>query len=495
MIPTFEELCSRSSVWEYFRQISEIPRESGNETGVRDYLKQFAAAHALPVNEDAVGNIIITCPATPGMEQVPPTALQGHMDMVCVKAPGSLHDFAKDPIRPKTILADDGEVWVAAEETTLGADNGIALAMMLALFTEAEISHGPLEGVCTISEETGLDGAFGLDIGLVRSRRLINLDSEEEGTFYIGCAGGSEVFGTLEAAWEPVPAESEVWSLRLSGFQGGHSGGEIHTERGNAIQWGARILRAIYTKVPLSLCAIAGGTKRNVIPSDLTVTFVTPKSAHDLVRTTAAYHQEAMKVELAAKDPGAVLTLDPAPAPVPQRVISPSQSRSVLDAVYMTPHGIQTMSSEIPGLVETSTNMAVLRLEEDRFIIITSQRSSIMSARDAMIDKNLATLSCCGAELAVVNEYPSWRPDPDSPFARLCAASYQHFTGMEPNVTAIHAGLECGVLNSKAPDMLSISFGPTITGAHSTEERVQVASLDRIYGFLRHLIGELSLPV
>ena len=492
MTPTFADLCSRSRLWDNFRQISEIPRESGNESGVRDYLKRFAAAHALPVSEDSVGNIIITCPATPGMEDVPSVALQGHMDMVCVKAPDSTHDFTKDPIRPRTILSYDGELWVTAEETTLGADNGIAIAMMLTLFTDPDIQHGPLEGICTISEETGLDGAFGLDIGLVQSRRLINLDSEEEGTFYIGCAGGSEVVGTLAADWVDVPADMEAWTVRLSGFLGGHSGGEIHTERGNAIQWGARTLRAIYSKTPLMLSRISGGTKRNVIPSDLIVTFITPRSSHDLVLKAIGYHQQAMHAELALKDPGAALTLEP--AALPARVIDPSQSAALLDAIHITPHGVQTMSSEIPGLVETSNNMAVVRLEEDTFTIITSQRSSIMSARDAMIDKNLATLSRCGADLAVVNEYPSWRPDPDSPFARLCAASYQRFTGKEPTVTAIHAGLECGVLNSKAPDMLSISFGPNITGAHSTEERIQVSSLERVYGFLEHLVKDLSHP-
>ena len=292
-----------AAVLRYFYELSQIPRESGNEQGVREYLLSFAQDHGLWHATDAVGNVVIRKPGTAGAEDAQSIAMQGHMDMVCVKDDDYGHDFAKDPIKLQ-VTGDS----LSAEGMTLGADNGIAVAMILAIFDDKTLTHGPLEGIFTVSEETGLDGAFGLDIANVNSRRLINLDSEEEGVFYIGCAGGGEVVGSLEAEWEGIPAGSEAWDITLSGFIGGHSGAEIHTGKGNAIKAGTRLLKLLCRQVPLRIASISSGTKRNVIPSTFYCTCILPKGSESLVREAVSTISDALKAELGTADPGTTVT-------------------------------------------------------------------------------------------------------------------------------------------------------------------------------------------
>ncbi len=469
------------AVLRYFYELSQIPRESGNEAGVSDYLVAFAQNHSLEYTIDAIGNVIIRKPAYAGYENVPSVAMQGHMDMVCVKDDDYTHDFLTDPIKLK-IAGDD----LTAVGTTLGADNGIALAMVLAVFEDDSLVHGPLEGIFTISEETGLDGAFGLDISKVESRRLINLDSEEEGVFYIGCAGGGEVVGTLEAQWGPVPEGFSAWDVTLSGFIGGHSGAEIHTGRGNAIKSGVRFLKNISRNIPMQIASIHSGTKRNVIPSTFYSTFITPEGSDELIQELAGKLQKAMDAELSTGDPDATISV--VKAQLPSQVVSEEQSNAVISALVVTPHGIDAMSKTIAGLVETSNNLAIVTLDEKEFSFTASQRSSVTSSRDEIEDRTATAFELCGATAKIENKYPAWTPNPDSAMAKLCADFYEKFTGKKPAITAIHAGLECGVINSKATDMDSISFGPDLSGVHSTDEKMSVSSAKRIYDYLQALL-------
>ena len=474
------------AVWEYFEELSQIPRESGNEKEFRKYLINFAEQKTLSWAEDSIGNVVIKKPASAGNETILPTILQSHMDMVCVKTAESQHNFTIDPIK----FVRKG-AWMYADNTTLGADNGIAIAMTLALFADSDAVHGPLEALFTISEETGLDGALNLDISLLDSRRLINIDSEEEGEFIIGCAGGSEIVGTLQADCQEVPKNSESWEVSVSGFLGGHSGSEIHTGRGNAIKYGVRFLRDLITVPGMSLMIseISGGTKRNVIPSTFSCTFTTSSGNSAVIKTAVKKLQDALTSELAKRDPGAAIKL--VKAENPQTAVSPEQSAAVINTIYITPHGPESWSADIEGLVETSNNLAAVVLNKGQFFFDTSQRSSIMSARDELAERNWAALETCGAKIEKINTYPSWTPDTSSPFAEICANSYQELTGEKPIVTAIHAGLECGIINSKAEGMDSISFGPNIRGAHSVEERLHIGSTERIYTFLKKLVADL----
>jgi len=474
------------AVWEYFEELSKIPRESGNEAAFRKYLINFAEQKNLIWSEDGIGNVVIKKPASVGNEKILPTILQSHMDMVCVKTAESQHDFTKDPIK----LVRKGD-WMYADNTTLGADNGIAIAMTLAIFADSEAVHGPLEALFTISEETGLDGALNLDVSLLDSRRLINIDSEEEGEFIIGCAGGSEIVGVLKADYQAVPPNSESWKVSLSGFLGGHSGSEIHTGRGNAIKFGARFLRDLVTVpgISLMISEISGGTKRNVIPSTFSCTFSTSIGQSIALESAVEKLRDALTSELVKRDSGAVIELEKVENP--QTAVSSEQSAAVVNSLFITPHGPESWSVNIEGLVETSNNLAVIALNKGQFLFDTSQRSSIMSARDEMAERTWAALETCGAKIEKINTYPSWTPDTSSPFAEICANSYQELTGAKPIVTAIHAGLECGVINSKAKGMDSISFGPDIRGAHSVEERLNIGSTERIYTFLKKLVADL----
>ncbi|MGM0431766.1 MAG: aminoacyl-histidine dipeptidase [Spirochaetota bacterium] len=473
------------SVLRYFQELSSIPRESGNEEGVRNYIKQFAQNYELFCLEDETGNIIIRKPASPGYEGAPSIAIQGHMDMVCVKEEGYEHDFATDPIKLK--VEDD---YLTAEGTSLGADNGIAIAMILALFSDPEAVHGPLEGVFTVSEETGLGGAFGLDINNLHSRKLLNLDSEEEGYFYIGCAGGGEVQATLQAMTQTVPAEDRTWTVTASGFLGGHSGAEIHTGRGNAIKSVMRYLKLISRLHPIRIVTLSGGTKRNVIPSQCTCTFTVDSSADAAVLNIAEEINTALGAELGDADPNAHLKVTNTQNA--SLAVASNQSRAVIDSLYVTPNGVEAMSKTIEGLVETSNNLAIVSLRDNMFSFTVSQRSSIMSARDEIEERTCTALELCGAETVRENKYPAWTPNPDSELAKLCAASYRAFTGKDPVISAIHGGLECGVINSKAPDMDSISFGPNLHDVHSPDEKLSISSAARVYDFLQVLLKDLA---
>lgn len=471
------------NLWRYFYQLSQIPRESGNEEGMRQWLVTFAKEHGIRHAVDSAGNVIMYKEPATGYEQIPSVALQGHMDMVCVKTADSTHDFTKDPIE----LVRDGE-FIRAKDTTLGGDNGIAIAMILDIFTDPSVKHGPLEAIFTISEETGLTGAFGLDASLIDSRRMLNLDSEEEGVVYIGCAGGIEVDATLKAELVEPPAHWETWTLRVDHMLGGHSGGEIHKQRGNAIKLAARTLHQINGLTPVMLALLQGGTKRNVIPSICDAVFFAPASAHGDIEKAAQAIQDAVSIEYGVADPNATITVACKGA-AEGKAMEINQSHRFIDALFIAPHGVDAMSMTIPGIVETSSNLAIVTYENGEYHVVSSHRSSILSARDDVAARMGAALATSGADVSFEGAYPSWTPNPDSAMAKFCAEAYGQLTEKKPVVTAIHAGLECGIINSKIPGMDSVSLGPDLFGVHSVDEKLSIPSTERTAAFVKQLLA------
>ncbi len=466
-------------LWKYFSELSDIPRESGNEEGVRQYLVQFAKEHGLESIVDTIGNVIIRKKAYPGYEDRASVAMQGHMDMVCVKESWSNHDFTKDPIE----LVVDGD-FLRANGTTLGGDNGIAIAIALEILADKDCKHGPLEGIFTISEETGLTGAFALEPENVQSRLLINLDSEEEGVIYIGCAGGIEVDVTLPVTWEQVPSAHSAFKLTANGMLGGHSGGEIHKQLANAIKVASRALSQIPT---LQIFEAEGGTKRNVIPSVCTFSFIVADHQIETLKALVSQTQQILKEEYAISDPGIALTLEQ--VETPEKAVDVATSKKFITALYAAPHGVDAMSLTIPGIVETSSNLAIMRLEKDAFTVISSHRSSVLSARDDIARRFASVFQLAGAKVKMEGAYPAWTPDPSSALTGFCAKAYEEYSGKKPVITAIHAGLECGIINSRIPGMDSVSFGPDMFGVHSVKERLSISSVQRISGFTRQLLS------
>jgi dipeptidase D len=467
------------NLWRYFSELSDIPRESGNEEGVRRFLLAFAKEHNLEALVDTIGNVIIRKQAYKGYENRPWVALQGHMDMVCVKEEGSNHDFTKDPIK----LVRDGD-FLKADGTTLGGDNGIAIALVMDILSDPSCKHGPIEAIFTVSEETGLTGAFNIEQKHVNSRLMINLDSEDEGVLYIGCAGGIEVRSSMPVTWTKVESASKAFILTANGMLGGHSGAEIHKQRANAIKVAARVL---HQGPDFQVCKAEGGTKRNVIPSVCTVTFVINTKDEPLLRSLVEKVQAELAGEYEISDPGLALSL--VETDLPLQAVDKQVSRRFFTAVYAAPHGVDAMSMSIPGIVETSTNLAIMRLEEECFKVISSHRSSVLSARDDIAHRFASVFKLSGAQVGFEGAYPSWKPNPHSALTGFCAKAYEEYTGRKPEITAIHAGLECGIINSKIEGMDSVSFGPNMYDVHSVKERLSISSVERISGFTRHLLS------
>ncbi len=478
MQPLFEGLKDQN-LWNYFYDLSQIPRESGNEEGVRQFLLAFAKEHELEAIVDTIGNVILRKRAYPGYESRPSVALQGHMDMVCVKTEESDHDFATDPIQ----LVREGDT-LRAKDTTLGGDNGIAVAMAMDILADPKAKHGPLEAIFTVSEETGLTGAFNIEKELIQSRLLINLDSEEEGVLYIGCAGGLEVSATLTSDMQAIPSDYAAFTLTATGLLGGHSGGEIHKQRANAIKAVARALTAVETKM---LFAARGGSKRNVIPSLCTMSFAAPKADTQAIEDAVLTCARELKEEYSISDPG--ITLELVKTELPHQAASAKQSEAFIRSLYIAPHGVDAMSMTIKGVVETSSNLAILEFSEGVFSVTSSHRSSILSSRDDIAHRMGEAMKSGGATVEYVGAYPSWKPNPDSSLTKFCAKAYEEYSGKKPRITAIHAGLECGIINSKVPGMDSVSFGPDMYDVHSVKERLSLSSVERIMGFLRHLLS------
>ena len=464
-------------MWEIFEEISRVPRESGNEEGIRNFLLSWAAENGFKADRDEIGNVFIYADATPGYENVAPLALQGHMDMVCVKKEGSEHDFTKDPIE----IEYDGK-FVKAKDTTLGADNGIAIAMTLALISDPTSQHGPIEGIFTISEETGLTGAFNIDPEKVKAKRMINLDSEEEGIIYIGCAGGVDLDSRITFKREKNTFK-KGYKIEVSGLLGGHSGGEIDKERGNAIKILARALKSI---PKFSLAEISGGTKRNVIPS---YAYAVISANCDIEKNIKEVEKE-VRNELKKADPKVRITATEVENP--ESVIAHAAKKKIIDALFTAPHGVKTMSTTIKGIVETSNNLAIVKTEENSLTVVNSIRSNIASSKETHLSVLKTLYSAFGFTNKESDGYPEWEPNPSSPFLKEVDKLYKSIIGKKAKVTAIHAGLECGIINKRIEGMDSLSIGPDLFDVHSVNEHIVAASAERVYEFLKEMVKALK---
>ena len=471
-----------NSVLEIFKEITRIPRESGHEAPVTAYLQDWAAARNLECKTDETGNVMIAKPASPGKENVPTIVLQAHQDMVCEKLPGSTHDFLNDPIE---YVIEDG--WMIAKETTLGADDGIGIAACLAIL-ESDLCTGRIECVFTISEETGMDGAFAMEKGFFTGKTLINLDSEDEGQIFIGCAGGLNTIATFRYGTEPVKDGYQTLRLSVGGAMGGHSGDDINRGRCNTIQQMVRFLCS-EQKLGMQLVSLEGGNKSNAIARDCTAVVAVPDAAATAARFAAL--GEAVKVEFHVTDPGVCFTS--AAAEAAGEAVEAKVATRLVTALFTCPHGMQSMSQDIAGLVETSTNLASVKMTEPGvFKVVTSQRSSTASEKKMIGDKVAAHLEAAGAEVEHINEYPGWKPDVDSHVLKVCVESYKKLFGTDPLVLAIHAGLECGLFQEKFGGLDMISFGPTLRGVHAPGERLELASMDKFVLLLEDIVTNFS---
>jgi dipeptidase D len=474
-------------VWEHFTAISMIPRCSGNEEGIRRYIIEQAKTRGLEWKTDSTGNVVIRVPATRGYEDRQPVVLQGHMDMVCEKNADTTHNFATDPLK----LRRDGDT-LYAEGTTLGADNGIAVAMGLAVLDDDDIEHGPLELLLTVDEESGLTGAMGLDPSLLSGRTLINLDSEEEGVFYIGCAGGAITSASVPVRKEKAASGIAAFTLRVTGLKGGHSGANIHEGRGNSIKIAARMLWDVHAHsegADLRIAELAGGGLHNAIPREAFFTFTVAAGAADDARSRIESMAGNIKSELADVDPGLQISLEEASAP--QELLTAESSANVLRTLFILPHGVDEMSRAVEGLVATSTNVANAKIEGNTLHLLTSQRSERNSTRDYMLERVTAILKAAGGEVKYETIYPAWTPDPDNPLAPRFSDIYEKKTGKKAVVTAIHAGLESGVIGDKFEGMNMISLGPDLQEVHTPKEHISISSVERIWDLLREVLREL----
>lgn len=456
-----------------FKEITRIPRESGHEEKIVEYLVNFAKEHGLEYKTDDVNNVVITRRASKGYEDRSTIVLQGHTDMVCEKNAGVEHDFAKDSIR---YVIEDG--WMIAKDTTLGADCGIGVAAQLAALIDPA-PCGKIECLFTSSEETGMDGAFGLKPGFITGKTLINLDSEDEGELFIGCAGGLDTTAVFSYIQEPLPADAKCFSVRIFNGVGGHSGDDINKGRANAVQLLARFLNDCLSSsdFKLSLCCIDGGNKRNAIARESSATVALTGDEAAFKSYWDSFSAD-VKGEYSVTEPDLSFALESVPAPA--FAFDTDSAMRLVRGLYAAPHGVLSMSADIPGLVETSTNLASVKMLEDNKVRVgTSQRSSITSARRAAAAKVEASFLLAGAEVTHEGEYPGWKPTLDSEILRRSVASYKKLFGVEPAVKAIHAGLECGLFLEIYPDLDMISFGPTLRGVHAPGERLDLASLDK----------------
>ena len=469
-----------NDVLNIFREITKIPRESGHEEKMTAFLQDFAARHGLACKTDTTGNVLITKEASPGKEHVPTLVLQGHQDMVCEKNAGCPHDFAKDPI---PYVIEDG--WMIAKDTTLGADDGIGVAACLALL-ESDLPTGKLECLFTISEETGMDGAMALEPGFFTGKTLINLDSEDEGQLFVGCAGGVNTMVTFNYDREPVKPGSQIVRLHVFGAMGGHSGDDINKERCNAVQQMARFLFHEWGAYQLIL--FKGGGKHNAIAREAEAVVAIPAECQDAFLEHFSQFGKALSAEFAVSDPG--VTVEEKRFFTNEKAIDTDTAFRLISSLVAVHHGVLAMSQDIQGLVETSSNLASVRMiDPGRIEICTSQRSSVESAKHFMADKIEACFRLAGAQVRRSDPYPGWKPDMKSHILQVSVESYKRLFGVEPEVKAIHAGLECGMFLEKFPGLDMISFGPTLRGVHAPGEKLDLASNEK---FVKHLVDVVT---
>ena len=473
-------------VWRYFAEVSRIPRGSRNEAAVAGYVMDTAKRLGLEAKQDGSGNVLVKKPASPGREKAPSVALQGHLDMVCEKNADKVHDFMKDPIelvRKDNVLMANG--------TTLGADNGIGVATSLAIMEDRSLVHGPLEFLFTVDEETGLTGATNLEPDFVDSRILLNLDTEEEGALYIGCSGGVDTLGNWKVDYKDAPSGCVTAQVKVAGLRGGHSGLDIDKGRGNAIKILNRALMAL-DALGARIVSVSAGSKHNAIPREAGAVVLIPKKMIDEATSTVQQLATTLRAEVATVDPDLVVSLEKVEGKRKGKVIKKGVQRRLLLTLSALPHGVVKMSAEIPGLVETSTNVAVVNTTKKAISVVTSQRSSVASEIQEIAQTVASVLELGGAEVGNIHGYPGWKPNPDSAIVKLARVTYASMYGNEPHVKAVHAGLECGLLGEKYPAMDMVSIGPTLEAVHSPDEKMFVDTVEKFWNFLLALLRNVG---
>ncbi len=469
------------AVWERFYEITQIPRPSKHEEKIREYLIDFAKQNNIECIVDKIGNVMYRKPATPGMEGRKGLVLQAHMDMVPQKNGDKVFDFENDPIDAYV----DGE-WVTADGTTLGADNGMGLAAILAAFKDNDLKHGLLEALITVDEETGMTGAFALEPGVLKGDILLNLDSETHGELYVGCAGGLDLNLTLDYKEEAAPAGMAAYTLALKGLKGGHSGMEIILQRGNANKLMVRFLKYATKELGLRLSAIDGGGLRNAIPRESIATVLVPAENAVKFEAAVAEYEQLYLSELALVDEG--LTFKAEKTEMPKTVVDAETQLTALNMVYGAFNGVYRMSDSMKGLVETSVNLAHFWTENNQFKLIGLLRSSVNSQKYDLAEMLSSVFDLAGAKYTYTGGYDGWKPNMESPILKTMIASYEGLYGNKPEIMAIHAGLECGILGGPYPNWDMISFGPTLCYPHSPDEKVNIESVGKFWDFLRHTI-------
>lgn len=466
----------------FFEKICRIPHGSGNVDKISDFLAEFARQRGLFYVQDAVKNVIIIKEATPGYEAEEPILLQGHMDMVAVKKPGCAKDMKTEGLDVKT----DGD-WIYAEGTSLGGDDGIAVAIMLALLDSDSIAHPRIEAVITVDEETGMDGARAIDLSVCKGKRMLNLDSEEEGIFLTSCAGGARVHGRLPVTYEKM--EGCLYEIYVEGLLGGHSGGEIHKERGNSNVLAGRLLYDCMKQADVRAVSLEGGLADNAIARETKLVVAVKEEERQILEHSLQEFKDKVKKELAGKDPGfTVRTAEKEKGNFD--VLTKESAQKAAFLLLALPYGVQSMSADIPGLVQTSLNLGILKLENGAMHLDYSVRSSVGSEKELLIDKLKAIFASQGGDWEVTGDYPAWEYKKDSQLREKMIAVYQEMYQEMPKIEAIHAGLECGILSGKIQDLDCVSIGPDMQDIHTTEEKLCISSVERIWKYVLAVLAK-----
>ena len=473
-------------IWQCFDEITKVPRPSCHEEQIREYLLEFARKHNIAAKTDAVGNVVMSKPATPGHENAPVVVLQAHMDMVAEKNGDVKHDFMKDPI--ETYI--DGE-WVKAKGTTLGADNGIGMAAALAVMIDDTLEHGPVEALFTVNEEIGLEGAQNLGPDMISGKILINLDSEDDGEIFVGCAGGIDTTAVFTYNRSFAPENFTYFKVKVSGLLGGHSGGDIHLGRANANKVIARFIWECSKKWDVEVSSISGGNLRNAIPREAESVFGVHSDHSDEIAKFFEKYSADICNEYKGVEPSVDLKIESVERP--EYCIDSATSLALVRALYSAPHGVISMSRDIEGLVETSTNLAAVKMEGDNKIkVTTSQRSSVESRKNDIAGQVEAHFELAGAEISHSDGYPGWAPNMESAIMKISADAYEELFNVKPAIKAIHAGLECGLFLSKYPHLDMVSFGPTMTGVHSPDEQLLIPTVEKFWKHLALVLEKVA---
>jgi dipeptidase D len=472
------------AVWNYFEAICDHPHPSKKEDKLVAYILGWAKENNFETLRDKTGNIVVRKPATAGMENRKGIILQGHIDMVCEKNSDVTFDFDNDPIQPYI----DGD-WVKAKGTTLGADNGIGVAYGMAIMTSTDIPHPPLELLCTVDEETGLTGAINLEGGLLTGKILINIDSEEDSAFTIGCAGGINASASFKYTADAVSGDWVAYEIALKGLRGGHSGIEIHDGRGNAMKLINRLLWDLTAKFDIRLSSIVSGNKHNAIPREGFAEVTVAKEHENDFLAFVQEYDKVMKQEWLTKEPN--ISVSANKKVLPAKVMTKELQKKLINAIYACPHGVIRMSPDIAGLVQTSTNLAIIETREDEVYILTSQRSSVESEKFDISNMVKAVFDNAGAVVVQGDGYPGWEPNVKSPILQTAKGIFANLFGVEAKIEAIHAGLECGLIGEKYPGMDMLSFGPNLREVHSPAEKVQISSVQKIWKLLVEIVKNI----